>query len=86
MNNPERLRQIAVEELTRNGYSQTTFLNMEFFDGKPAQPFLLPQEPHFIIRFANNHSHDKKSVEDGDVLLCVKVDEAGRNAELLRVF
>jgi hypothetical protein len=86
MSNLEQMKSTAVNELAKQGFRYVEFINWEYFNGQPEQPFLLPQPPHFVLRFRNRDSASDSTIEDGDSLLCVRIDDRSLEGSLISAF
>lgn len=86
MTNLEQMKSIALSELAERGFRDVEFVNSEYFNGQPEQPFLMPELPHFVLRFRNCECTPKSTIEDGDSLLCVKIDEMTMKGSFVSTF
>lgn len=86
MSNLEQMKSTAINELAKRGFGNVEFVNSEYFNGLPEQPFLLPQPPHFVLRFRNLESAIDSTIEDGDSLLCVRIDERSLEGSVVSAF
>lgn len=86
MNNLEQMKSTALSELAKRGFRNVEFVNSEYFNGQPEQPFLLPEPPHFVLRYRNCECTNNGTIEDGDSLLCVKIDAISLEGSVVSIF